>query len=166
MEQCHRLSRVRALWCRRSRTACRCSSTSSGGGVGFVRVSEATSTFGVSTTLLTVCIVVASATGLAVIEGNLLGEAARLLTACLSSFASFGSFAPTRRSTTFATSIAFAFAAAPLLSGVSAYGLGLEGLARVVYSSRAACNRSVLARALDLEEWTSMCCTGGCGTTR
>ena len=46
----------------------------------FVRVGEATIAFGVSVALLTVCIVVASAAGLAVIEGDLLGEAVRLLT--------------------------------------------------------------------------------------
>ena len=87
---------------------------------------EATVAFGVSVALLAVCIVVASAAGLAVIEGDLLGEAVRLLTAALSTFAPFGSFALTRGSTAFATSITLAFAAASLLSSFSAYGLGLE----------------------------------------
>ena len=107
-----------------------------------------TSAFGVSVTLLTIGIVVAPATGLAVIEGDLLGEAVRLVTAALSTFAPFGSFALARGSTAFATSITLAFAAAPLLSSFSAYGLGLEWLARIVYTNRAFCSSAVLARAL------------------
>jgi hypothetical protein len=128
-------------------------STSSAGSVGFVRVGEAARPFCVSATFLAVFIVVAPATGLAVIEGDLLGEAIRLLTAALATFAPC---LLTDRSVDFASSITLAFSAAPLLSSFSAYRLGLERLAGVVCTSSATCDIAVLARALGLEEGACM----------